>query len=356
MEPALQEVLRQLLERRSLTEEQAQRAFEQVLSGAANESQVAAMLALMAVKGPSLDEAVGGARAMRAHMERVPLDGLTTADRESVIDTCGTGGAPKTFNISTAAAIVAAAARGAGGKRVRVAKHGGRSRSGRGSAEVLALLGVNVDASPQVQAKCLRDCGFCFSFAVNHHPAMKFAAGPRKSLGFPTVFNLLGPLCNPAGARRQLIGVYGAGLVELIAQALARLGTERAMVVHGRDGMDELTTTERTIVGRVQDGRVGMEEIDAKDLGIARASLDDLAVSSVEESAEVIRRVLAGEKGARRDIVLLNAAAALAVGGAADDLSSGIGAAASAIDSGAAKRALERLGAISRGEKDPHRE
>lgn len=340
----MREILAVLLAGRDLSREEAERAFRLVLAGEANEAQVGSMLALLQVKGVSLDELVGGARVMRAYATPVPV---ADAHRERMIDTCGTGGAPKTFNISTAVAIVAAAAEGPGGERVRVAKHGGKSRTGRGSAEVLARLGVNVDASPAVEAACLEEAGVCFCFAIHHHPAMKFAAGPRKSLGFPTVFNLLGPLTNPAGAQRQLLGVYDPTKVELVARALVALGAEEAMVVHGADGMDELTTTAETVVARVRGGDVVMERVMPEDAGLGRTTLDALRVGTVEEAAELIRRVLGGEHGPARDIVLLNAAAALVVGGVADDLRAGVDLAARAVDGGAAAGVLERLVEVS---------
>lgn len=344
----MQSILHTLLEGRSLSESEAERAFTLILTGQANESQVGAMLALLARKRPSLDELVGGARAMRAHAAPVPIEGPEAgAIRSALIDTCGTGGTPKTFNISTAAAIVAAAARGPGGRRVYVAKHGGRSRSGRGSAEVLRHLGVNIDASPATQAACLREAGVCFSFAIQHHPAMKFAAGPRKSLGFPTIFNLLGPLTNPAGARRQLMGVYAPEFVPLVAQALQRLGAEDAMVVHGGDGMDEITTTAPTAIMRVRHGELHAERIMPETLGLRRAAPESLAVSTLADAASIIRRVLGGEAGPARDIVALNAAAALMVGGACDSWTDGLDAARRAIDLGAAERTLEALAALS---------
>jgi len=346
----MQAILAELLAGRNLTRDEAEHAFGEVLGGRANESQVGAMLALLQVKGVTVDELVGGARVMRAHATLVPLPEARAAElRRGLVDTCGTGGAPKTFNISTAAALVTAAG-GAiaarekpGTVRVRVAKHGGRSRSGRGSAEVLAALGVNIDAQPAVQARCLEEVGVCFSFAVNHHPAMKFAAGPRKSLGFPTVFNLLGPLCNPAGARRQVMGVYDASKVKLVASALAELGAEEALVVHGRDGMDEITTTDRTIAAHVRRGEVELMEIDASALGVARARMSDLTVASLDEGAELVRRVLGGEPGPARDIVALNAGAALMVGGACATLAEGLALAHRAIENAASEAALGEL-------------
>lgn len=343
----MQEILAQLLDGQSLSESQSEAAFGAILAGRANESQVGAFLALLAAKGPTVDEVVGGARVMRAHVTPVPVE----RDGSVVIDTCGTGGAPKTFNISTASAIVTAAA-GAmsgrnGGVRVVVAKHGGRSRSGRGSAEALAALGVNIDAAPAAQGRCLREAGVCFSFAVNHHPAMKFAAGPRKSLGFPTIFNLLGPLCNPAGAARQLIGVYDAGCASLLGEALARLGTERAMVVHGRDGMDEISTVSSTLMVEVLNGHVQSKEFDGASLGIARADPLELVAADLDGAVEMIRGTLDGRPGAPLDITLLNSAAALMIGGASEDMASGLALARVAVAEGHAARALRDLARLS---------
>lgn len=343
----MQEILRHLLEGRSLSEHDARRAFRLILTGQANESQVGAALALLASRPPKLDEIVGGAREMRAHVAPVELAPGSPA-RKALVDTCGTGGAPKTFNISTAAAIVGAAARSKSGGRIYVAKHGGRSRTGRGSAEVLSLLGVNIDAPGAAQARCLEEAGVCFSFAVNHHPAMRFAASARKSLGFPTIFNLIGPLCNPAGATRQVVGVYDEGLVPLMAEALCRLGADRAMVVHGQDGMDEITITAPTIMAHIEGGRVRTERFDALSLGIDRASLAHLEARTLEEAASMIRAVLGGKKGPARDIVLVNAAAALVVGGLTDSFEPALGLAEDAIDSGRAAHTLERLASLSR--------
>ncbi len=330
----------------SLSAEQAEALFERLLSGGMDDAQIAGVLSLIQARGATTPEVIGAARVMRRHVTPTPVPSVLGA---TLIDTCGTGGAPKAFNVSTAAAIVAAAARSGGGRRAIVAKHGNRSRTGRGSVEALAALGVRVDASPEVQSRCLAEAGVCFCFAIHHHPAMRHAAGPRRSLGFPTIFNLLGPLTNPAGARRQVIGVYEARLVPLIAEALAGLGAERAIVAHGRDGMDELTTTAPTILALVSGGGVRIEELDARTLGLAPARLDDLRVASVDEAAGAVRAVLAGEPGPRRDVTLLNAAAALLVADVAASLADGLTLAAEAVDSGRARETLETLMRVSRG-------
>jgi len=347
----MKDLLAHLVRGESLSEQEAYDAFEQILRGESNEVQMGAMLALIAARDPSVDEIVGAARAMRARCEKVDvarfLDESEPDGRQRVLlDTCGTGGAPKTFNISTAAAFVAASAKGRA--RVLVAKHGGKSRSGRGSADILRALGVNVDAPPDVEARCLAEVGVCFTFAVNHHPAMRFAAGPRRSLGFPTIFNLLGPLTNPAGARRQLMGVYAERFVASVGEALRRLGAENAWVVHGRDGLDEITTTATTKVANVSPDGVRIEEYDARDLGVKRASLEDLQqADTLDAAADLFRRLLEGEEGPARDIVLVNAAAALMVAGACSDMPEGLALAKEAVDEGRAKAALEMLARLS---------
>jgi len=347
----VQQILQQLLSGQPLSRSEADRAFEIILTGQANEMQVAAMLSLLAVKGITLEELVGGASAMRRHVTRLPV---SDDARAPLLDTCGTGGAPKTFNISTAAALVTAGARGTSGTpvdRVRVAKHGGRSRTGRGSAEVLALLGVNIDASPDVQARCLDRAGVCFSFAVNHHPAMKFAAGPRKSLGFPTIFNLLGPLTNPGGARRQLLGVWDGKYAPMMAQALVELGCDGAMVVHGLDGMDEITTCDQTFIAHVRTGTVDTRTFDPLTVGVARAARGRFAVDSPEASAGLIQRIIENDRAkeidAARDIVRINAAAALIVGGMAERWEPALAMADEAIVSGRAGETLKGLRELS---------
>ncbi|MCW5775636.1 MAG: anthranilate phosphoribosyltransferase [Phycisphaeraceae bacterium] len=342
MEP--HDALATLVAGQTLSAEQAEALFERLLSGGMDDAQIAGVLSLIQARGATVPEVIGAARVMRRHVTPTPAPNVPGA---TLTDTCGTGGAPKTFNISTAAAIVAAAARPGGGRRALVAKHGNRSRTGRGSAEALAALGVRVDATPEVQSRCLTEAGVCFCFAIHHHPAMRHAVGPRRSLGFPTIFNLLGPLTNPAGARRQVIGVYEARLVPLIAEALAGLGAERAIVAHGRDGMDELTTTAPTLMAFVSGRCVRVEELDSRTLGLAPARLDDLRVASVEEAAGAVRAVLAGEPGPRRDVTLLNAAAALLVADAAASLAEGLAQAAEAVDSGRARETLETLVQVS---------
>jgi anthranilate phosphoribosyltransferase len=340
----IQDALRFLAGGGTLTPDQAETIFERLLTGALDDAQIAALLALMQARpppGPTADELVGVARVMRRHVTPV-----RPSRRGIIVDTCGTGGAPKTFNISTAAAVIAAAAAPPG---VGVAKHGNRSRSGRGSAEVLAELGVNVDATPEVQARCLDEVGVCFCFAIHHHPAMKYAAGPRRSLGFPTIFNLVGPLTNPAGARRQVIGVYDRALVPVMAQALASLGAERAMVVHADSGMDELGTSGPAVIATVEYGVVSVGRFDPAPLGLAAPAAGDLEARDLRHAAALVRAALDGSNPAAGDIAALNAAAALHVAGAARDIAEGLAMARRAVSSGAAARTLAALAATSRG-------
>lgn len=339
--------LRALIEGDAIDVRTSEQAFLALLSGQFDDAQIGALLALIQTQPPNAQTLTGAARAMRANVQRVPY---TVKPGETLLDTCGTGGAPKSFNVSTAAAIVAAAVTppaGSSVSRVVVAKHGNRSRTGRGSAEVLETLGVRVDASPQQQATCLEKAGVCFCFAIHHHPAMKYAIGPRRSLGFPTIFNALGPLTNPAGAERQLIGVYDNALVEPMAQTLANLGATRAMVVHAHDGLDELTTTAPTRIMHVRDGTLHEETIDAQDLGFARSSLDQLQASSVKHSAQIIRDIYAGHPSPYADMVTLSAGAAIVVGGVCDTIEEGIELARQAINSGNAQGTLDRLIKVS---------
>jgi anthranilate phosphoribosyltransferase len=342
--PDVHAVLKHLLTGQPLSEAQSEEVFALILSGALDHGQIGAMLALISARpsgGPSVDELVGGARVMRRFVTPVPRPAAVGGP---IIDTCGTGGAPKAFNVSTVAAIVTAAA--APG-RVMVAKHGSVSRTGRGSAEVLEALGVNTGATPEVQSRCLRDAGVCFSFAMHHHPAMKHAAPVRKALGFPTIFNLLGPLINPAGARRQLMGTYSQDLALKLAHTLARLGCERAMVVTSHDGLDELSTTNTNVAHTVTDGRIETRVIDAQSFGLARASIADLQADSLDAAKDVFLGVLEGRSGPARDIVLLNAGAALLVADCIGSLGEGVEMARAALDSGAARRTLDELVRLS---------
>jgi anthranilate phosphoribosyltransferase len=334
-------IFARLLEGGTLSAAETTKAFEAMVGGRTHEAEVGALLALLARRVPTADELLGAARVMRAHVDAVP----TSRDPDAIVDTAGTGGAPKTFNVSTVAAVIAAAA---GDGRFGVAKHGNRSRTGRGSAEVLAALGVNVDAPRDVQARCLDEHGLCFCFAIHHHPATRHVIGARKALGFATIFNLLGPLTNPAGATRQVMGVYADRFVRPIAEALLALGATRAMVVHSRDGLDELTLTAPTRVAHVEHGRVHEEEIDPSKLGLGRASFADLQARDLPDAAGLFRAIVEGrEQGPRRDMALLNASATLVVAGRADSFREGLMIAARAIESGAAAATLRALTAAS---------
>jgi anthranilate phosphoribosyltransferase len=334
---ALREILLKLCRREDLTRAEAREAFHHIMSGEASDAQIGGLLVGLAAKGTSIEELVGAATVMRE--KSVPVECNSAAAGCVVLDTCGTGGDVKgTFNISTAAALVVAAA------GVMVVKHGNRSATSKsGSADVLETLGVKLELTPSQLNNCLRDAGICFAFARSHHPAMKFVAPARSSLGIPTIFNLLGPLTNPARARHQLLGVFAPELTDRLATVLKELGSERAWVVHADDGLDELSTLGATRVSELKDGEVRTWHVDPKDLGLAYARLSDLQVNSVEESADVISRILIGEQGAPRDITVLNAAAALVVAGEAQDLREGLGRAESAIDTGEARKTLEKL-------------
>jgi len=331
------EILRAVMAGRSLSREQTREAFGQIMDGQWSEPQIAAMLVALAIKGETVEEIAGAAQAMRDHVVPIDTGGL------DVIDTCGTGGTGlSTFNISTAAALVAA---GAGAK---VAKHGNRTNTrASGSANVLSALGVNLDAGPETVARCLAEAGVCFCYAVRHHPAMKYAAPVRKSLGVRTLFNVLGPLTNPAGAKRQVMGVFDAALTEPIATVLGLLGARRALVVHAEDGLDELATTAPTRISEWKAGQVTTRTVQPEDFGLPRAKLADLLVDSPEASAAMVLEVLAGRRGPARDIVVLNAAAALYVAELAADLPAAVPLAEESIDTGAANAALERLVEVS---------
>jgi anthranilate phosphoribosyltransferase len=310
-------------------------AFGEIMDGKAAPAAIAGLLVALRAKGETVDEIVAAARALRARAERAPRL------RADAIDTCGTGGdGAGTFNVSTAAAFVVA---GAG---VPVAKHGNRAASSRaGSADVLEALGVRVDLPVAAAARVLDEVGIAFFFARRAHPAMRFVAPVREELRIRTLMNCLGPLLNPVGVRRQLVGVYEPRLVETLASALGQLGAERALVVHGTDGLDEITTTGPTHAALLDAGRVRAFPIDAAELGLARAARADLAGGDAATNAAQVRAVLGGEPGARRDIVLVNAAGALFVAGAAQDLRDGLARARVSLDSGAA---AERLAALVR--------
>jgi anthranilate phosphoribosyltransferase len=330
----IQQALAQLLDRRDLSREDAREAMNTIMRGDATQAQIAGFLIALRAKGETADEIVGCAEAMREHVLAV------RPKREDLVDTAGTGGdGMRTLNISTAAA-------GAG-----VAKHGNRAvSSASGSADVLEALGFHLDLEPERVARSIDELGFGFLFAPTHHPAMRHAAPVRRELATRTVFNVLGPLTNPAGARAQVVGVYSPGLVRTIAEVLLQLGARRAFVVHGAGGIDELSPVGPNLVCEVVDGGVLERTIDPKELGIEPCSVEELAGGSPQENAEAIRRVFQGERGAKRDAILLNAAGAIAAGGHAEDLREGIEAAREALDSGDAAARLVELITFSQAE------
>jgi anthranilate phosphoribosyltransferase len=347
--PIITEALRALVERRDLSRIEAAAAMEAIMSGAATHAQIGAFLAALRMKGETVEELIGFAQVMRQKAVRVRTRGeevaaLTGTDREMLIDTAGTGGdASGTFNVSTATAFVVA---GAG---LRVAKHGNRSVSSLcGSADVVETLGISLELTPAQVARCVDEVGIGFLYAPLLHTAMKHVMPARREMGIRTVFNMLGPLTNPASANAQVIGVYAAALAEPLARVLAELGTIRAFVVHGADGLDELSTTGDNRVAEVREGTVRLFSTGPEDFGLPRAAIADLRGGDREQNAEIIRRILAGEAGPKRDIVLMNASAALVVGGLAKGFKDGVELAARAIDSGAARAKLEALVAFSR--------
>jgi anthranilate phosphoribosyltransferase len=332
-------LLGKLQRREDLTVDEAAGAMAEIMEGRAPASHIAALLVGLAMKGERPTEIVGLARAMRRRATPLPLP----AGMTDVFDTCGTGGdGADTFNVSTAAALVVAAC------GVPVAKHGNRSVSSRcGSADVFESLGVKVDATPETAARCLQHAGIAFLFAPSFHPSMRHAAPTRKELGIRTAFNLLGPLTNPAGATRQLVGVPRPELTELVARSLAMLGTKRAWVVHGADGLDELSTTGYSKVSECRDGAVNTFYLHPAEFGLLKASRGDLRGADAAVNAGIIRDVLTGTPGAPRDIVLYNAGASLLIAGRVPSLQDGVALAANAIDSGAAAGVLDRLVRVS---------
>ena len=330
-------LIEKLQRREDLTVDEAAAAMDEIMEGRAQPAQIAGLLIALAMKGERPAEIVGFARTMRARAARL------SRPFHPVFDTCGTGGdRAHTFNVSTVTAVVLAAC------GIRVAKHGNRSVSSRcGSADLFEALGVNVSAPPAVVERCLAEAGIAFFFAPTFHPSMRHAAATRKELGVRTAFNLLGPLTNPAGAVRQLVGVPRPELTELVARSLAMLGSERAWVVHGADGLDEISTTGYTKVSECRDGAVNTFYLHPSDAGLPKAPPESLRGGDAAENAVIARAVLAGTPGAPRDIVLLNAGASLLIAGAAVSIQEGIAHAARAIDDGSASAALDRLVTLS---------
>jgi anthranilate phosphoribosyltransferase len=337
---ALSAALKELLAGRALTRAEARAAMGAVLDGAATDAQVGAFLAALRVRGETVPEIVGFAEALRSRAKRVRIK------RAPLLDTCGTGGdGAGTFNISTTVAFIAAGAGAA------VAKHGNRAVSSRsGSADVLEALGVRTDLTPARAALCVETLGVGFLFAPSHHPGVARVGPVRRQLGARTVFNLLGPLANPAGATRQLMGVYSTALVRSVAEALRELGAERAFVVASRDGLDELSLSGATVVARLSGGRVAVEEVTPESAGLRRRPLSSLAGGDARRNAVILRAVLSGEPGPAREACLFNASAALQAAGLARNWREGVALAAESIDSGRALSALEALARMtSRG-------
>ena len=336
----------------SLPRAEARDVMAEVLSGKCTDAQIAGLLVALRMKGETVEEIVGFAEAIRAAAAPLPIErsnsgaailvsgtGRDALTEPALVDTSGTGGdASGTFNISTATAFVSA---GAG---VRVAKHGNRSITSKcGSADVIEALGINIQLSPERSAQCLREVGLCFLYAPNLHPAMKQVQSVRRELRMRTMFNLLGPLTNPAGASGQVVGVYSLDLVEKLAEALSMLGLHRALVVHGLDGLDEITITGKTRIAEAREGSVRSYEVEPEEFGLARATLQEISGGDAQENAAIVRAILQGEKSPRRDVVLLNAAAALVAAGRSDHIGEAVPLAAKSIDSGAAAKKLEAL-------------
>jgi len=329
----LTETLAKVVEGHEVDHREAEEAMAEIMSGEATEAQIGAFLVALRMRGETVEQIEGFARAMRDNC-------ITIRSRHrDLIDTCGTGGdALDTFNISTAAALVAAAT------GVPIAKHGNRSVSSQcGSADVLMELGVRIDLEPQQVETCLDELRVGFLFAPSLHPAMKHAIGPRRELGLRTVFNILGPLTNPASAERQLLGVFDVELTEVLAETLGRLGSKHTLVVHGLDGLDELSTLGPTQVSELRDGEVATYVMEPEEFGLLRARPEEIRGGHPQQSAEMLLTAISGEEGPLRDIVLLNAGAAIYVGGKCEDVGEGIEIAARAIDAGAAREKLDAL-------------
>lgn len=328
----IKEAISILIERIDLSEKEMSDTMREIMEGKSTDAQIGAFLTALRLKGETIAEITGAAKVMREKA-------LSIKAPDGTVDTCGTGGdMAQTFNISTTAAFVVA---GAG---IPVAKHGNRSVSSRsGSADVLQALGVNIELPPEKVEKCLGEVGFGFLFAPIFHGAMKYASGPRREIGIRTVFNILGPLTNPAGAKYQVIGVYSSDLTETIANVLGNLGCHHAFVVHGEDGLDEITITGKTRISELEGGKVESYFIDPTDFGLKPGKIEDLVGGDAKENAEITTKILKGETGPKRDIVLLNASAAIVASGKAKDLRKGIAIAEKSIDSGMAFRKLEEI-------------
>ena len=333
----IRETIQKVVDGHDLTERETVDTMNEIMSGEATPAQVASFITALRIKGETIEEITGAARVMREKSTKIHTK------HPFAVDTCGTGGdGSHSFNISTTAAFVVA------GTGIPVAKHGNRAASSQsGSADVLKALGVNIEIGPEQVGACLDDVGIGFLFAVTLHGAMKYAIGPRREIGIRTIFNVLGPLTNPAGTQAQVIGVYAPTLTRPLANVLKNLGSQRAFIVHGGDGLDEITTTTTTQVSELADGEINTYTLDPTELGIPIAQPNDLKGGTPAENAEMTLGVLRGEKGPKRDIVMLNAAAAIVAGGKAKDITAGVTTAAESIDSGRALEKLEGLKAKS---------
>ncbi len=348
----IKESITKLVRREHLSEKEASEVMTEIMSGEATEAQVASFITALRMKGETVEEITGCARVMRnfatpiRYRASIGLDrDDINIDRETILDTCGTGGdGTNTFNVSTATALVIASC------GLPVAKHGNRSVSSAcGSADVLEALGVNLNVTPEKVEECLTAIHIGFLFAPALHGAMKYAIGPRRQIGIRTVFNILGPLTNPAGAAFQLMGVYDASLLEVLASVLKNLGSRRAWIAHGDDGVDEISITGPTRIAELSNGEIKSFTITPEDYNIQRASLDDIRGGNATENAQIIRSILKGEKGPKRNIVLLNAAAGLFLGGKAQSVKDGVALAEKAIDTGLTAATLQQLVAITNG-------
>ena len=342
----IKDAISKVVLRQDLLETEMIEVMNQIMGGEATPAQVGAFITALRMKGETIEEITGAARVMRDHATPIRVGKALdidreeiNLDRETVLDTCGTGGSgTKSFNISTTVAFVVSAC------GAKVAKHGNRSISSAcGSADVLEALGVNLNVTPEQVESCINEVGVGFLFAPALHGAMKHAIGPRREIGIRTIFNILGPLTNPAGADRQVLGVYDEKLVEVLAKVLVKLGCQRGFVVHGQDGMDEITLTGPTRIAEINEGKVALSTIEPEDFGLRRCLLTDLQGGDAEENAAIVKDVLAGAEGPKRDIVLLNAAYALVAAGITENVDAGLQKARTMIDEGLAKAKLEGL-------------
>ena len=333
----IQDSIKQLISKKSLTKTQAQQVMNEIMSGEVTGSQFGAFVTSLMLKGETANEVAGLATSMREHSLKVSVS------EKIILDTCGTGGDnSNTFNISTASGLILA------GCGLKIAKHGNRAMSGNsGSADVLERLGVKINLSPKGVSKCIQETNFGFMFAQIYHPSMKFAAGPRKELGIKTVFNILGPLTNPANANHQIIGVYNPSVGNLMAEVLKILGSSRAMVVHSADGIDEISLWDKTNIWELKNNEISNYEVTHKNFGLNQIDINELKVNSPEESVKIIQNILSGKKSAARDVVLANAAAGLLIAGKVDNLIEGVEIAQKSIDSGNASKQLNKLIKIS---------